>query len=117
MPLIKPLQAASELEGVLRHRPELLEKYRVFYQSFWQDGLVPRRVLELCRRRVAQAPARAAKDSAKMKNRLWLAVNSRSSTLPSRRRWRWRSSYPMACISYLMSRCSKSLRNWDLRVA
>ena len=60
MPLIKPLQAASELEGVLRHRPELLEKYRVFYQSFWQDGLVPRRVLELCRRRVAHIQGCAA---------------------------------------------------------
>lgn len=60
MSLIKPLAAASELEGVLGHRPELLEKYRSFYQSFWQDGLVPRRVLELCRRRIAHIQSCAA---------------------------------------------------------
>ncbi len=53
MSLITPQPAASELEGILKHRPELLEKYRTFYLSFWHDGLVPRRVLELCRRRVA----------------------------------------------------------------
>ena len=60
MSLIKPLAAASELEGVLGHRPELLQKYRTFYQSFWQDGLVPRRVLELCRRRIAHIQGCAA---------------------------------------------------------
>jgi len=53
MVVVNPLKAASQLEGVLAHRPELLAKYRVFYQSLWTDGLVPGRVLELCRRRIA----------------------------------------------------------------
>lgn len=53
MSLITPQPAASDLEGILKHRPELLEKYRSFYLSFWNDGLIPRRILELCRRRVA----------------------------------------------------------------
>lgn len=41
------------LDGLLAQRPELLEKYRTFYASIWEAGLVPRRVLELCRLRVA----------------------------------------------------------------
>lgn len=53
MPTIDALDAPSQLEGILAHRPELLAKYRTFYQSFWNDALVPRRTLELCRRRIA----------------------------------------------------------------
>ena len=53
MALTEILPAASALEGVLAHRPELLTKYRTFVQSFWRDNLVPRRVLELCRLRIA----------------------------------------------------------------
>ena len=60
MTLVTALNADSKLEGVLRHRPELLEKYRTFYQSFWEDGLVPRRILELCRRRIAYIQGCAA---------------------------------------------------------
>jgi len=41
------------LDGLLAQRPELLEKYQAFYASIWEAGLVPRRMLELCRLRVA----------------------------------------------------------------
>lgn len=51
--LTEILPAASALEGVLAHRPELLTRYRTFVQSFWRDNLLPRRVLELCRLRIA----------------------------------------------------------------
>ncbi len=53
MALVDILPAGSALEGVLAHRPELLTRYRTFFQSFWQDELVPRRVLALCRLRIA----------------------------------------------------------------
>lgn len=45
--------APSALEGVLGLRPELLSRYRAFYATFWEDGLVPPRTLELCRLRIA----------------------------------------------------------------
>ena len=41
------------LEGLFAHRPELLTRYKAFYSALWDDGLVPRRVLELCRLRIA----------------------------------------------------------------
>lgn len=41
------------LEGFLGQRPELLEKYQAFYASIREAGLVPQRVLEICRLRVA----------------------------------------------------------------
>lgn len=41
------------LEGLLAHRPELLTRYKAFYSALWDGDLVPRRVLELCRLRVA----------------------------------------------------------------
>ena len=44
---------ASALEAVLGLRPELLSRYRAFYATFWEDGLVPPRTLELCRLRIA----------------------------------------------------------------
>ncbi|TDJ25636.1 MAG: carboxymuconolactone decarboxylase family protein [Gammaproteobacteria bacterium] len=45
--------APSALEGLLGLRPELLSRYRAFYATFWEDGLVPPRTLELCRLRIA----------------------------------------------------------------
>lgn len=48
-----PAAATKALESALAHRPELLERYRSFFGSFWEDGLVPRRILELCRLRIA----------------------------------------------------------------
>ncbi len=45
--------ASTPLEAVLGQRPELLKRYRAFCQTFWEDGLVPRRTLELCRLRIA----------------------------------------------------------------
>ena len=53
MSWITPKEATTALESALAHRPELLERYRAFYASFWEDGLVPRRMLELCRLRIA----------------------------------------------------------------
>ena len=45
--------ARKTLEDVLDLRPELLSRYRTFYATFWEDGLVPARTLELCRLRIA----------------------------------------------------------------
>jgi alkylhydroperoxidase family enzyme len=45
--------APTRLEAVLSHRPELLARFRAFYAALQSDGRVPRRVLELCRLRVA----------------------------------------------------------------
>lgn len=54
MPWLTPLQdARSGFESLLGLRPELLDRYRDFYRTFWDDGLVSRRVLELCRLRIA----------------------------------------------------------------
>lgn len=46
-------EATTPFESILAHRPELLAGYRAFYESLWTEGLVPRRILELCRLRVA----------------------------------------------------------------
>ena len=53
MRLIDPLPAATPFEGTLAHREALLQRYRTFYRALWQDERVPRRLLELCRLRVA----------------------------------------------------------------
>jgi alkylhydroperoxidase family enzyme len=45
--------AATPLEALLGHRPDLLERYGEFYVSLWRGGLVPPRTLELCRLRIA----------------------------------------------------------------
>ena len=50
---IEETAAPTPLEAVLGQRPELLQRYRAFYLTFWEDGLVTRRTLELCRLRVA----------------------------------------------------------------
>ena len=53
MTWVTELDAPTRFEAVLQHRPELLRRFRAFYQTFWSEGLVPRRVLELCRLRIA----------------------------------------------------------------
>lgn len=53
MTWLSPTDAATAFESALGHRPELLERYKALYGTFWEDSLVPRRVLELCRLRIA----------------------------------------------------------------
>src|SRR5512137_1584226 len=53
MSWIAELDAPTRFEAVLRHRPELLARFRAFYRTFWSDGLVSPRVLELARLRIA----------------------------------------------------------------
>jgi alkylhydroperoxidase family enzyme len=53
MTWLSELEAPTRFEAVLQHRPALLTRFRAFYRTFWSDGLVPRRVLELCRLRIA----------------------------------------------------------------
>lgn len=53
MRLLEPLDAATPFEALLAHRPQLLERYRSFCISLWNDARVPRRTMELCRLRVA----------------------------------------------------------------
>jgi alkylhydroperoxidase family enzyme len=45
--------APTPFEAVLGHRPELRARYRAFYTTLFDPSRVPRRVLELCRLRVA----------------------------------------------------------------
>lgn len=47
------LGLSSPYEGVLGLRPELLRLYRAFYGALWEDRLLPPRLLELCRLRIA----------------------------------------------------------------
>lgn len=44
---------ASRFERVLGLRPELLEGYRAFYGALWDEEVLPPRLLELCRLRIA----------------------------------------------------------------
>jgi alkylhydroperoxidase family enzyme len=53
MTWIDEVEGATAMERVLAQRPELLARFKAFYRSFWEDGLVSRRVLELCRLRIA----------------------------------------------------------------
>ncbi len=43
----------ASLDDLLAHRPELQVKYRAFYGSIREAGLVPPRLLEICRLRMA----------------------------------------------------------------
>jgi len=43
----------ANLEPVLGQRPELWSRFEKFYTSLWNSGYIDRRVLELCRLRVA----------------------------------------------------------------
>lgn len=43
----------ATFDALLERCPELLDRYRAFYRSFWSEGLVPRRILELTRLRIA----------------------------------------------------------------
>jgi len=45
--------APTPFESVLAHRPELLTRFRTFYSTLWSTDAIPRRVLELCRLRIA----------------------------------------------------------------
>jgi alkylhydroperoxidase family enzyme len=51
MPVADP--TLPPYEAWLAHRPELRELYKRFYGALWDEGLLPRRLLELCRLRVA----------------------------------------------------------------
>ena len=53
MSWITPAEDSPPLEGLFAHCPELLSRYKAFYSALWDDDLVPRRVLELCRLRIA----------------------------------------------------------------
>ena len=53
MSWIESANAGTPWEAVLGQRPELLARYRDFYRTLWDDALVSRRVLELCRLRIA----------------------------------------------------------------
>ena len=50
---IDEVEGATPIERALGHRPELLRRYKAFYRSLWRTEALPRRVLELCRLRVA----------------------------------------------------------------
>ncbi len=41
------------LERVLGLRPDLLKHYRAFYGALWDEAVLPARLLELCRLRIA----------------------------------------------------------------
>lgn len=43
----------ASLDDLLAHRPQLQAKYRAFYDSIREAGLLPPRLLELCRLRMA----------------------------------------------------------------
>jgi len=45
---------APAFERWLAHRPELNTLYKRFYGTFWDDALLPRSLLEMCRVRIAQ---------------------------------------------------------------
>jgi alkylhydroperoxidase family enzyme len=45
---------APPFEAWLSHRPEMLALYKRFYGTFWDDSPLPRRLVELCRLRIAQ---------------------------------------------------------------
>jgi len=45
--------ASTPMERVFGTRPELLARYKAFYSAIWEADVLPRRVLELCRQRIA----------------------------------------------------------------
>ncbi len=45
---------AGDFESVLDLCPDLLERYRGFYGAIWDEGILPARLLELCRLRIAE---------------------------------------------------------------
>lgn len=46
--------ARPPFEAWLSHRPELRDLYKRFYGAIWDEGLLPRSMVELCRLRIAQ---------------------------------------------------------------
>ena len=65
MTWIKNVPGATELESILGNHPAILEHYRAFYLGIWRDEQVPRRILELCRLRIALIHDAAAEMSLK----------------------------------------------------
>ena len=56
-------QVTTPFEAAMPLRGELLAKYAQFYATLWRNGHVPRRTLELCRRRIAAIHDCAAESS------------------------------------------------------
>ncbi len=60
--------ARPPFEAWLSHRPELRDLYKRFYGAIWDEELLPRNLVELCRIRIAQihgcAAELAVRDSA-----------------------------------------------------
>ena len=52
--LRQTLPGDTPLDQVLGHRSNLHRSYQDFYQLFWERELLPPRILELCRLRIAQ---------------------------------------------------------------
>ncbi|MEM7018758.1 MAG: hypothetical protein AAF512_15635 [Pseudomonadota bacterium] len=65
MTWIKGVAGVTELESLIGNHSAILERYRAFYLGLWRDELVPRRVLELCRLRIAFIHNAAAEVSLK----------------------------------------------------
>jgi alkylhydroperoxidase family enzyme len=49
----RPTSAAALLEPLFGARPELWSRFQTFYDSLWTSGQISRRVLEICRLRIA----------------------------------------------------------------
>lgn len=58
--LTSAAEGSSDFERILALRPELLERYRRFYAALWMGDLLPLRLLELARLRIAAIHACAA---------------------------------------------------------
>ena len=70
--------AIDGFESVLGLCPELLERYRGFYGAIWDEGVLPARLLELCRLRIARLN-RCEAESAIAHSESGLTIAERSS--------------------------------------
>lgn len=68
--------SAPAFEALLSHRPELAALYKQFYGTLWDDAVLPRPMLELCRLRIAQLHACEAE----------LAISDHEASLSAERR-------------------------------
>ena len=68
MSWIDGVEAGTPIDALLGLRPGLLARYKAFYSALWEDDLLPRRLLELCRLRIAEihgcAQQRTVRDAA-----------------------------------------------------
>lgn len=68
MSWIDGVEAGTPIDALLGLRPGLLARYKAFYSALWEDDLLPRRLLELCRLRIAEihgcAQERTVRDAA-----------------------------------------------------